>query len=423
MLKKVSKLIIVLIAIGFSSALIGQNSTSSPYSMFGVGDIANNSFGRSLGMGGVSTPLVSSYSLNPSNPASYIGLMQYAFIFDVGLSANNYILSTPQGSANKFDANIRYIAIGFSISKWWKAGVGLRPLTDIGYNIAQEYVLDYDSTVMSNQYTGEGGVNSFYFDNSFKVYKSLSLGLKLGYVFGSVKRTGLVTSLNDNSKNEISSVNRKIFDAFSMGFGAHYHQSLSDNLYLNVGATYNLKTNLATSYERLVISKTTKSNGVFSDTLFDGTIKQGDFILPQNFSIGSSLLIKQKLELAFDYQLEKWSESTFFGEAQNFKDNERLSFGVEFLPQTNAIKYFNAIRYRAGFSKSNSYLVFDNQQIKQIGGSIGFGFPLRSGSLINVAINYNKRSVPNDDRLEESYFQLHLNFSLQSSWFYRPKFE
>jgi len=423
MLKKINIGILVFLIGCSSTGLFGQNSSSSPYSMFGVGDIANNGFGRTLGMGGVSTPLISNNNLNPSNPASYIGIMPYSFIFELGLSGNNYTLKTPEGSFSKFDGNIKYIAVGFPLTKWWKAGVGLRPITDIGYDIKQEYSLELDSNRLVNAYNGEGGVNSFYFDNSFVLNKWLSVGLKSAFVFGTVDRISSVTSYNMASTNILTVEDRKIFRAFSFGFGTHFHKTLGDKLFLNVGATYNLKTNLSADYERLVTSLTSKVNGAFIDTLSSGLVEEGVLELPQSYGIGASIVYKQKLELAFDYQVETWSKSEFFGELQNFKDNERLSVGLEYTPEYNSIKYFKAVRYRLGFSKSNSYLMIDNQQLEQIGGSFGLGFPLRSGSHINFAALYSKRTLPGDDRLSENYFQFHLNFSLQANWFYRSKFE
>jgi len=425
MLRKIRIVIFVLVIGCISVNLYGQNSSSSPYSMFGVGDITNNGFGRSHGMGNVGSPLMSHNGVNPLNPASYIGLLPYTFIFEVGLSGNNFILKTPQGDVSKFDANIRYIATGFPITKWWKAGVGLRPISDIGYDIKQEITFGLDSNTVVNSYNGKGGVNSFYFDNSFGVLKSLSLGFKLAYVFGSVERTGVSVSNNDLSVNTITSTDSKVFNALSLGFGAHLHKPIGDKLLLNIGATYNLKTNLATDYEKFITSETQKwyTTGALIDTLAYGLVQEGTMTLPHSFSFGSSIQFNQKLELAFDYQLEKWSESKFFGELQNFKDNRRICFGLEYIPDYNSVKYFKLIKYRLGFSNSDSYLVFNNQQLKQVGGSLGFDFPLRSGTHINVAFIYNKRKIPGDDRLSENFFQIHLNFSLLANMFYRGKFE
>ncbi|MDF1550325.1 MAG: hypothetical protein P1P88_21045, partial [Bacteroidales bacterium] len=274
MLKKI-KISIFIVVIGLLPiASFGQNSSSSPFSMFGVGDLANSGFGRNRAMGGVSSPLISAYHINPANPASYIGMMPNTFLFEFGVTANSYKLSTPDDSFSKFDGNISYIAAGFPIAKWWKAGIGLRPLSSIGYNISQTETFDLDGSSVLQEYTGEGGINSFYFDNSFQILKPLSVGIKVAYIFGSLDRTKTVQTLsNTSSGSRIRESNTSVFDAVSVGLGVHFHKMINDNLFLNVGATYNFKTDLAAQYEELTLSIINKANlRVFQDTLLHQTI-------------------------------------------------------------------------------------------------------------------------------------------------------
>ena len=133
-------------------------------------------------------------------------------------------------------------------------------------------------------------------------------------------------------------------------------------------------------------------------------------------------MLNQKVELAFDYELKKWSKSKFFGKKQELSDNQKLAFGVEYTPDYSSTKYFKLIRYRAGLNMTDSYLTIDGKQLRQIGGSIGFALPLRSGAFINLSASYNKREVPGLDVLKEDFFQFHLNLSMKSSWFIKRKF-
>lgn len=423
MLKKI-KISIFIVVIGLLPiASFGQNSSSSPFSMFGVGDLANSGFGRNRAMGGVSSPLISAYHINPANPASYIGMMPNTFLFEFGVTANSYKLSTPDDSFSKFDGNISYIAAGFPIAKWWKAGIGLRPLSSIGYNISQTETFDLDGSSVLQEYTGEGGINSFYFDNSFQILKPFSVGIKVAYIFGTLDRIKRTNNRINGFGTILTETNNSVFDAVSVGLGAHFHKMISENLFLNVGATFNFKTDLAAQYEKLIISEIRKTNyREFSDTLLYDPIPSGALILPQSYGIGASVLLNQKLELAGDYQVEKWSTSTFFGEKQNFTDNQRISAGFEYTPDYSSTKYLKIVRYRAGFNLTNSYLMVSDKQLKQVGGSVGLGLPLKSGAIINLSVLYNKRSIPGEDILTEDFFQFHLNLSLQSTWFIKRKF-
>ena len=392
--------------------------------MFGVGDLYNGFYGRSAAMGGVSTPLLSIHNLNPSNPASYVSVLPGTFIFEVGLAANNYTLSNAEKSFSKFDVNVRSIAIGFPLTKWWKAGLSLSPLSSVGYNIQYSYTLDPDTSLFVNTYKGEGGVNSFCFNNSFQIFKAFSVGLKMDYLFGSLDRIRGVDSYNPNSVTYIQESNRAVLSAFSYGLGAHFHKSLGPKVYLNLGATYNFNTDLSAEYEKLTTVYVGKTYTSLSpDTLVDEIAAKGAIQIPQGFSLGASMIFNQKFEVAADYQFDNWSKSQFFGENQSLADHQRYSFGMEYTPDFSSSKYFNVVKYRAGFNYTKSYLMFESDQLNQIGASFGLGLPLRSGALINLAFLYNRRGLSENDFLKENYFQLNLNFSFKASWFLKRHFD
>jgi len=426
MLKNFKKAIFAIIIGALPIIGHGQNSSSSPFSMFGVGDLSSEGFGRNRAMGGVASPLLSSFHLNPSNPASYIGLMPSTFIFEFGINGNYYMLKTPQESYKKFDGTISYVAIGFPIAKWWKSGIGLRPLSNIGYDITLTEELSLSNSITEQHYLGEGGLNSFYLDNSFRISKPLSLGVKIAYTFGSLDRTRRVITYPTEAsffKTQVNEENNAVFDAVSFGFGAHFHKLINENFMLNIGATYNLKTELEGTLEQFTALDIIKANGnSYRDTLVNEVVNQGALILPRSYSIGASVLLKQKLEVAVDYKVDKWSESKSFGQNLDLSDNQRFSVGLEYTPDYSSTKYFKLIRYRAGFNMTNSYLTLNGKQLEQIGGSIGFALPLRSGTFINLSTSYSKRSVPGEDILTEDFFQFHLNLSMKSSWFVKRKF-
>jgi hypothetical protein len=421
MLKKINKIILFFCLPLLSYTSFGQNNTNSPYSMFGIGDLLNNGYGRSSAMGGVSTSLYSMHSLNPSNPASYSSITPSTFIFEVGLAGNRYTLKSQEKSFKKFDGNIRSIALGFPITNWWKSGIGITPLSSIGYNIEQKNQVDKDTTYNFLIYNGQGGVNSFYIDNSFQIFKSFSIGAKVSYLFGSLDRNRTIVNQNISSSTTFEESNRWIFNKFSLGLGAHFHKAISEKFVLNIGANYSFKTDLSTDYAKLSTLKVDNSSGRVDlvDTLHNELVKS-NLSIPISYSLGISSILFQKVELAFDYQKDKWSETKF--EEQVFSDNKRYSFGLEYIPDGGSSVYWKLVRYRAGLSLINSYLLYNNTQLKQSSGSFGLGLPLRSGALINIGFIYSHREAPNVDILKENYFQLNLNFSFKANWFIKKHF-
>jgi hypothetical protein len=417
MSKKINKIIIFFCLSLLSYTSFGQNNTNSPYSMFGIGDLFSGGYGRSVSMGGVGTPLFSTHSLNPSNPASYAAIAPSTFIFEVGLAGTWYKVSSSDNSYKKFDGNIRSIAIGFPVTKWWKMGLGINPISSIGYNIQQTIPIT-DTTNYTTTYKGEGGINSFYMDNSFQVLKSLSLGAKVSYLFGSLDRIRDIYTHNNISTTEYNEKNSWIIHGFSFGVGAHFHKQINTNFILYAGANYNFNTDLPADNRQFTSLSVTK----FAMTLIDSdtTDWRSTVGIPQNFSIGASAILFQKLEFAFDYQIDSWSKTNF--NDQSYSDNKRYSFGLEYIPDAGSSVYLKLVRYRAGFNYTNSYLMYDNQALRQMGASVGLGLPLRSGAVINLGLNYNHREVPDRDALTENFLQVNLNFTFMANWFVKKHF-
>ena len=416
------KFTILTIFIAFVSININAQTTNSPYSMFGVGELSELGYGRSKAMGGVSTPLYSSLHLNPNNPASYTALSSNSVIFEVGINIKNYTLKTKDDSFTDFDGNIAYIALGIPINKWWKSGLGLKPLSSVNYNIQETtiHVHNNDSTQITNLYKGEGGINSLYFDNSFKITDYLSVGLKSSYIFGSVDKIKTISSYNDYSTTIINQEDRIIVNSFAFSSGIHFHKSINDNFILNLAATYALKSDIGADNNRFVTSLVnTSSNNLFMDTLFDANVQEGALELPQSFSTGVSVVLNKKYEIAFDYNRANWSDTKFFGEQQTLANFEQFAGGIEFTPDYRSIKFFKVIRYRAGANMSKSYLMYESKQLQSYEFSLGFGMPLKkSGAIINCSFAYGNRYIPNEkDLLSESYYSFNLNLSLHALWF------
>ena len=424
MLNRYKKIAALTIALLTGLNVFGQNTTS-PFSMYGIGDISNSGFARNLSMGGLISPLYSPYHLNPGNPASYSVLGPNSFIFDIGATAKYLKLKTPETNFDNFNANFSYIAIGFPITKWWKAGAGLLPLSNIGYSIQQTVVMDYDDSEVTNTYTGEGGITNFYFDNSFKILKSLSLGLKLSYSFGPLIYSRVSASINTASSSYIIRKDKANISSFNYKTGIHFHRKLSDKLFLNIGATYGIKSELkATDKLFLINSVTRKTGNSLIDTLRDETIHTGFLELPQSFSAGASVLIKRKLELGIDYSRADWSKSKYFGEEQKLADMEKFMFGTEYTPDYTATSYAKTIRYRLGANYTKSYLVYQASQLESYEITAGIGLPVkRTPSIINFALSYQKRSAPDIENLSENYFSFQFNMSLHALWFQKRKYE
>src|SRR5688572_8105129 len=72
----------------FSTKSAAQNMTS-PYTVYGIGNIEHRPYNVTSGIGGTGLALKSTYWLINNNPASIAGLYKSFYLFDIGLSGRS----------------------------------------------------------------------------------------------------------------------------------------------------------------------------------------------------------------------------------------------------------------------------------------------------------------------------------------------
>lgn len=95
----------------------GQTTSISPYSGFGLGELAPQGYDRSFAMGGVGIGFNDSLSINPLNPASYSFFKRRNPIFQVGLKGQQLNLTSEINSNNTFNFSLNNFVLGFPIAK------------------------------------------------------------------------------------------------------------------------------------------------------------------------------------------------------------------------------------------------------------------------------------------------------------------
>ena len=120
------------------SILIAQNTTNSPTSLFGLGEISTGEGGQYAGLGGAGIALRGSNFLNTANPASLTELTEQRFQIDAGImgSYQNY---TQRGASNhSVTGNLNNLSIGCRIIPRWYGAVFLAPVSSVGYAITRD---------------------------------------------------------------------------------------------------------------------------------------------------------------------------------------------------------------------------------------------------------------------------------------------
>jgi hypothetical protein len=403
----------VLIATLVFLAEAGAQMTSSPYSIFGAGQVEDNGFGVSRAMGGTGIGLKSTNSLNNINPASYGGIDSLSFLFEVGVFAGYTRSESRKEIQHQFDGNMRYLALGCRVTRWWASSLGIVPFSTVGYTIKSTGNIEGELTPYTKTYTGEGGLNQFYFSNAFSPIKNLSLGLNLAYVFGSITQNESM-STDGAFKGYLISKTQYVHN-INLDYGIQYTLNAGKWGY-TLGLTYGAKRNLksSTDYYLAYANDTIELEG-----------ESNDFVIPAKYGIGLGVEKGRKFRAGLDYERRDWSSAQFTNIMLSTRSSDRISAGLEYLPLENyRDEWYKKLTYRLGATYKKSYLLIDDVPINSKSVSFGVGIPLRNAyTMINVALEAGQNGTIAKGLIKENYLILHFNLSLHDIWFLKPKYD
>jgi hypothetical protein len=407
----------------FSLATFAQQSTSSPYSFYGIGDIRFKGAVENRLMGGVAV-FSDSIHINLQNPASYAGLKLSTLTLGAGYNQTN--LKSYQGNDKAQRTTVDYMAIGLPLFKQSTVVLGLLPYSSVGYKISTG---DYVPHVM--RYSGKGGLNSVFAGYGYSLNKNFNLGLDVYYNFGTIETNniqylqalGLNYGAMENNKSEMSGISFKL--------GAMYQKKIGKrDLFASLSITP--QSSLRSSNVRNVYSVTYAPEGV-QPTIVDQFVDQG-------YTYTNTLKLPTQVSVGFGYgQAKKWmlgteflyKQSSSFGNRftdinqASFENGFKYSVGGYYIPNYSAFSgYFKKVTYRAGFRYENTGLVIRNESIKDYAVTGGFGFPIGGlFSNVNLGVEYGKRGTAKANLVEENYTNVILSFSFNDKWFVRSKYD
>ena len=422
--------VMVLIICGLSG-FAQNNNTTSPFSRYGLGDLHHYGYGRTAAMGGASLGSRHSVQINSANPASYNANDSLSFVFDFGIDGTYSKYKSATGKMDVNDVNFRYFSLSWPVTKWFGAGMGIQPFSDMGYEVAFSEEISGVGNAYHN-YSGDGTTSKAFFGASVSPFKGLSLGANLNYIFGRItQNTGI--GFDSADLFYISKVEGTRLRDFTLTYGLQYDLKLKENQYLTFGATFENQSDLTALHSVYSQKIITVSSSSLSDTLEYSPESKSFIKLPSTFGIGLSYSKINKLEINADYYYAGWSKATFFGEKLynpstdnvDLVNQSRISAGFEYIPEAFSIRsYFKRVRYRAGIHHESSYLKLNNHQIKEFGVSFGAGFPFpKSKSTANFALEFGKKGTTTDNLVRNNYTKFSLYLNLYDYWFVKRKFD
>ncbi|HIE15997.1 MAG TPA: hypothetical protein EYP69_03625 [Bacteroidales bacterium] len=416
----ISKLTLV-IGFIFLHNIIQAQFSSSPYSIYGLGDRLYPYSTSASGMGYAAIALDSRSFINVINPASYATRDSLNFIFDITINNRYNHFKTETASGSDLQTHTNQILLGFRLNKWWGTTIGLIPFSSCGYAIESEKNEPNIGNV-SYYFKGDGGLNQFFIGNGFALHKNISIGINASFVYGYLDHFN--SAILPSSNYFYSSLrNRLVVNDFYFNYGLNYHKKINENTRFTIGLIFDNEQKLQAK-DSYLATKSIFLNSTIIDTITYSE-NQGKLIsMPMRYGFGFSLERKKWL-WAGDYSFTEWSKMMINDDNAKLVDESQFHLGARIKPDHNAYgHYFKRVAYRMGVYFNYTNLQINNNQLKQYGVTLGMGLPLRkTKTTINFSLDIGKRGTIDNNLIEEFYGLLRINLNLHDIWFVKSKFE
>ena len=420
------KKIIVSISLLFSLVIFAQESTSSPYSFYGIGDIKFKGSVENRSMGSISV-LPDSIHINIQNPAQLACLKLTGLALGGTYANTKSKTETQEAKARR--TSLDYMIVGIPVGKVG-IGFGLIPYSSVGYKIGRTaYVTNNNNdTIRSiiSRYNGIGGVNKVFLGFGYRLTKNINIGGDLQYNFGTIETNNLQyqTDLQYGSReNNVSDLRGVNFD-----LGITYQTK--------VNSKYSFFSSLAYTPEAVLTSGNTRNIEIVLVT--SSSVRP---VETQNIGVADTKIkLPSKLSFGSGFgQVKKWlvgGEITFIQNSvmsnrftdingATFENSVRYSLGGFFIPNYNSYSsYYKRMVYRGGVRYENTGLVIQDKSITDFAANIGLGMPLGGTfSNINIGLEIGKRGTKYYNLVEENYINISVGLSLSDKWFVKRKFD
>ena len=426
--------LLVLSGLGASAQTYGSYT---PYSIFGVGDLASPGTAYNKAMGGIGVAARNNRFLNPINPAAVTARDTLAFMADYSLLQDNKIFRQGTMKSGSNTVNIGDLLISFPIWKSSAMMIGLMPLSNTGYGYSYSVT---DPAVVGRtggiNYAagGQGGIYQIFATAGVTFWRRLSLGAEFIYLFGKTEKK-FTESFTDASYNGASNGHILQITAPAGKFGLQYEQPLGTKASLTLGATYRTAAKLGGHTESYRYSTGSAS----SDTLYYKKGVPDAVSLASEIGGGLSFRYADKFMAELDYTRSDWRNSGL-DKAEGFTGNltagagrssfacavsESWRLGFEYVPNRNDIRYYwRKITYRAGAYWKNEYYLLDGHPVNAWGVTIGATLPVfRWYNGITFGMEFGQRGSLKNNMILENCINFSVGFNLFDVWFQKFSYD
>lgn len=402
-----------------SGAVVAQNNTNSPYTRYGYGHLSDQGSSNSKAMGGVAYGLRDGSQVNYANPASYTAVDSLTFIFDGAVSLQNTNFSNGTLKQNAKNSSFDYITMQFCLAKWCGMSAGVVPFSNVGYSMS-EYREDENNSANSSTvtYSGEGGLHQAYMGLGFKIFKNLSIGANISYLWGDITRTSELKFPLDATKFPYTKVLNTGIKSYKLDLGVQYTQHWGKKNALTLGAVFSPGHDL---HNTTVIGETI--GNTTTGSTYSSRDSVATFGLPMTLGVGLAYMYDRRLTVGADFMMQQWDKVSYLNDDNAFCSRMKIGVGAEYIPNLLGRSYLSHVKYRVGAYYSLPYYKIAGQRAaKEFGVSAGFGLPLpRTGSMVSVTAQYAKTNGSTVSFVDENTLRIVVGITFNERWFFKRK--
>lgn len=396
-----------------------ENTSVTPYSMYGYGVMNDHTSSYQRQMGGVGYAMTSGRQINVKNPASYAHIDSLTFLWDMGAGVSMMWCQEGSASGNAIGGGLDYITMQFPLGKHMGASIGLLPYSSVGYAFGSEIM----HGILENQ--GSGGLNEGYIGIAGEV-AGFSIGANVSYRFGNIIND--VYAINDEGGETLFEHVMQVKD-WDINIGAQYKAKLDKFNSLTLGATYSPRKSM---HGQTWCAFWDINADAAADTV--GRMDMKDkYFQPHTVGAGVNFTYERssKWMVEADFTWQDWSKAPFSAlvnekgvvvfDGMSFADRWKVAAGAEYVPKLRG-NFAQRMAYRVGAYYINDYLNIRGNQVKEYGITAGVGMPTIEGkTVINIGFEWKRRVASPQPLLGENYFNITLGLNFNELWFWQRK--
>ncbi len=402
--------LMVSIILIYGNKLISQNSTSSPYSSLGIGELQPQGIGVERSMGGLGIALRPTTYFNHVNPASNSALIGSVVKVETGVFYKYSLSQEDQLSSTTNDVNLNYFTLTFPTQHKYTFSLGLKPYSSVGYRVVLESTIEGTENQYLSVTSGEGGINQIFLGNALKVNERLSLGINLSLLWGNVIRKEELY-LSSITSDQIISENERSLWGGKVDYGFQYTTPMNERWSMRIGGVI----------EQPIGFSGTSSDRVFSvqddQVISESDPEHMDISFPYGAGLGVSFEKEESWVMGLDMYYQRWKEGQLWENNEELKNSLRISGGIEYTPKKKRIDSKPRISYRMGAFLTDTYIKVEDTPIWEYGISMGIGVPFQFTGSMNIGYEYSRKGTTNESIISENNHLVTLSFTLPDIWF------